>query len=348
MSSQQKKSSFKDVKHYFWDVPLLVKLCADQVIGGFHSLCAPLEALDILEACHNGPTGGHHGANLTAKKDFSDCEDSRARGFALHPQEKRISHKRTKNKAKNDKTEHGMEKTKSNRSQSQSKSKVNQVKKIQLEGLKLPNLKLYYKNKQNKAEMGNWLNSNFEVPHTTKTPCEALTKEAQEIGDDWAWVAPGPERQQLVAAGAPEAAEDAPAVDEGAQANPAPIQAPQTPPPPPDAGSHISVCILWYDDFDLFMHDRNKPSCKFSTLVREYVTEPSTLSKSRAELRRESVYKSVEAEEKSNLKTSGKKSASRETTRIDLAERKEIDNVGGESTISKSESVGVWKLQDGC
>nr|GEW27475.1 reverse transcriptase domain-containing protein [Tanacetum cinerariifolium] len=26
------------------------------------------EALDILEACHNGTTGGHHGANLTAKK----------------------------------------------------------------------------------------------------------------------------------------------------------------------------------------------------------------------------------------------------------------------------------------
>ncbi|GKC59904.1 hypothetical protein Tco_1087502 [Tanacetum coccineum] len=36
---------------------------------------------------------------------------------------------------------------------------------------------------------------------------------------------------------------------------------------------------------------------KFSTVVREYVTEPSRLSKSRAELRRESVYKSVEAEE---------------------------------------------------
>ncbi|GJZ72445.1 reverse transcriptase domain-containing protein [Tanacetum coccineum] len=28
------------------------------------------EALDILEACHNGPTGGYHGANLTAKKVF--------------------------------------------------------------------------------------------------------------------------------------------------------------------------------------------------------------------------------------------------------------------------------------
>ncbi|GKC60675.1 hypothetical protein Tco_1088273 [Tanacetum coccineum] len=32
----------------------------------------------------------------------------------------------------------------------------------------------------------------------------------------------------------------------------------------------------------------------------------------------------------------------------DLAECKEIDNVGGESTIWKSESVGVLKLQDGC
>nr|GEY26063.1 hypothetical protein [Tanacetum cinerariifolium] len=28
------------------------------------------EALDILKACHNGPMGGHHGANLTAKKIF--------------------------------------------------------------------------------------------------------------------------------------------------------------------------------------------------------------------------------------------------------------------------------------
>nr|GEW82849.1 reverse transcriptase domain-containing protein [Tanacetum cinerariifolium] len=28
------------------------------------------EAIDILKACHEGPTGGHHGANLTAKKIF--------------------------------------------------------------------------------------------------------------------------------------------------------------------------------------------------------------------------------------------------------------------------------------
>ncbi|GJY33518.1 hypothetical protein Tco_0417987 [Tanacetum coccineum] len=26
------------------------------------------EALEILEACHSGPTGGHYGANFTAKK----------------------------------------------------------------------------------------------------------------------------------------------------------------------------------------------------------------------------------------------------------------------------------------
>nr|GFB57295.1 reverse transcriptase domain-containing protein [Tanacetum cinerariifolium] len=67
MTSQQKNKFFKDVKHYFWDDPFLFKICADQVIRRcVHSK----EALDILEACHNGPTGGHHGVNLTAKKIF--------------------------------------------------------------------------------------------------------------------------------------------------------------------------------------------------------------------------------------------------------------------------------------
>nr|GEX43016.1 reverse transcriptase domain-containing protein [Tanacetum cinerariifolium] len=28
------------------------------------------EAIDILNACHSGPTGGHYGANYTAKKVF--------------------------------------------------------------------------------------------------------------------------------------------------------------------------------------------------------------------------------------------------------------------------------------
>ncbi|GJS88154.1 reverse transcriptase domain-containing protein [Tanacetum coccineum] len=65
MSSQQKKKFFKDVKHYFWDDPYLFRICADQVI---RRCVYGQEAVDILTACHNGPTGGHHGANYTAKK----------------------------------------------------------------------------------------------------------------------------------------------------------------------------------------------------------------------------------------------------------------------------------------
>ncbi|GJT55681.1 reverse transcriptase domain-containing protein [Tanacetum coccineum] len=68
MSSQQKNKFFKDVKHYFWDDPFLFKICVDQMIWWcMHGK----EALDILEACHNRPTGGHHGTNLTAKKVFN-------------------------------------------------------------------------------------------------------------------------------------------------------------------------------------------------------------------------------------------------------------------------------------
>ncbi|GJV34921.1 reverse transcriptase domain-containing protein [Tanacetum coccineum] len=75
MSSQQKNKFFKDVKHYFWDDPFLFKICADQVI---RRCVHGEEALDILEACHNGPTGGHHGANLTAKKVFDAVGENRA------------------------------------------------------------------------------------------------------------------------------------------------------------------------------------------------------------------------------------------------------------------------------
>ncbi|GJW33801.1 reverse transcriptase domain-containing protein [Tanacetum coccineum] len=67
MSSQQKNKFFKDVKHYSWDDPYLFKICADQVI---RQCVHGQEAVDILTACHNGPTGGHHGANYTAKKVF--------------------------------------------------------------------------------------------------------------------------------------------------------------------------------------------------------------------------------------------------------------------------------------
>ncbi|GJU21828.1 reverse transcriptase domain-containing protein [Tanacetum coccineum] len=67
MSSQQKDKFFKDVKHYFWDDPYLFKICADQV----WRCVAGQEAVDILTACHSGPTGGHYGANYTAKKVFN-------------------------------------------------------------------------------------------------------------------------------------------------------------------------------------------------------------------------------------------------------------------------------------
>ncbi|GJZ11362.1 reverse transcriptase domain-containing protein [Tanacetum coccineum] len=67
MSSQQKNKFIKDVKHYFWDNPYLFKICVDQVI---QRCVHGQEAIDILKACHNGPTGGHHGPNYTAKKVF--------------------------------------------------------------------------------------------------------------------------------------------------------------------------------------------------------------------------------------------------------------------------------------
>nr|GFB14834.1 reverse transcriptase domain-containing protein [Tanacetum cinerariifolium] len=41
--------------------------CADQII---RRCMAGKEAIDILNACHSGPTGGHYGANYTANKVF--------------------------------------------------------------------------------------------------------------------------------------------------------------------------------------------------------------------------------------------------------------------------------------
>ncbi|GKB51456.1 reverse transcriptase domain-containing protein [Tanacetum coccineum] len=67
MSTQQKNKFFKDVKHYFWDHPFLFKTCVDQVI---RRRISGQEAVDILTACHSGPTGGHYGTNYTAKKVF--------------------------------------------------------------------------------------------------------------------------------------------------------------------------------------------------------------------------------------------------------------------------------------
>nr|GEZ80343.1 reverse transcriptase domain-containing protein [Tanacetum cinerariifolium] len=67
MTSQQKKKFFKDARHYFWDDPYLFRTCADQII---RRCVAGKEAIDILNACHSGPTGGHYGASYTTKKVF--------------------------------------------------------------------------------------------------------------------------------------------------------------------------------------------------------------------------------------------------------------------------------------
>nr|GEV98998.1 reverse transcriptase domain-containing protein [Tanacetum cinerariifolium] len=67
MTSQQKQKFFKDARYYFWDDPYLFSTCADQII---RRCVDGKEAIDILNACHSGPTGGHYKANYTAKKVF--------------------------------------------------------------------------------------------------------------------------------------------------------------------------------------------------------------------------------------------------------------------------------------
>ncbi|GJZ02277.1 hypothetical protein Tco_0520238 [Tanacetum coccineum] len=49
----------------------------------------------------------------------------------------------------------------------------------------------------------------------------------EELDNTWAWVASGLDRQQVATVGASEVVEGAPDVNEGDQAIPAPVQAPQ-------------------------------------------------------------------------------------------------------------------------
>ncbi|GKC68510.1 reverse transcriptase domain-containing protein [Tanacetum coccineum] len=76
-STQQKRKFFKDVKHYFWDDPYLFRTCADQII---RRCVFGQETLEILKACHEGPTGGHHSANITARKIFDTGPFPSSRG----------------------------------------------------------------------------------------------------------------------------------------------------------------------------------------------------------------------------------------------------------------------------
>nr|GEX90066.1 reverse transcriptase domain-containing protein [Tanacetum cinerariifolium] len=67
MTTQEKQKFFKDTRHYFWDDPYLFWTCPDQIIQRY---VAGKEAIDILNACHSRPTGGHYRANYTTKKVF--------------------------------------------------------------------------------------------------------------------------------------------------------------------------------------------------------------------------------------------------------------------------------------
>ncbi|GKC04786.1 reverse transcriptase domain-containing protein, partial [Tanacetum coccineum] len=65
MTYQQKNKFFSDLKHYFWEEPYLFKVCSDRMIR--RCVSGP-ETQTILDQCHRGPTGGHYGLNVTAKK----------------------------------------------------------------------------------------------------------------------------------------------------------------------------------------------------------------------------------------------------------------------------------------
>ncbi|GJR78119.1 reverse transcriptase domain-containing protein [Tanacetum coccineum] len=65
MTYQQKNKFFSDLKHYFWEEPYLFKVCFDGMIR--RCVSGP-ETRTILDQCHHGPTGGHYGPNVTAKK----------------------------------------------------------------------------------------------------------------------------------------------------------------------------------------------------------------------------------------------------------------------------------------
>ncbi|GKA55706.1 reverse transcriptase domain-containing protein, partial [Tanacetum coccineum] len=64
---EKRKRFFSQVKTYFWEEPYAFKLCADNIM---RRCVVRSETLEILAHCHSGPTGGHHSANVTAKKVY--------------------------------------------------------------------------------------------------------------------------------------------------------------------------------------------------------------------------------------------------------------------------------------
>ncbi|XP_038976654.1 uncharacterized protein LOC113463578 [Phoenix dactylifera] len=66
LSYHQKKKFLWDVKHYYWEEPLLYKHCADGMIRR----CVPQDEMqDILDHCHSLECGGHFSTSKTVAKN---------------------------------------------------------------------------------------------------------------------------------------------------------------------------------------------------------------------------------------------------------------------------------------
>nr|GEW24540.1 reverse transcriptase domain-containing protein [Tanacetum cinerariifolium] len=64
---EKRKKFFSQVKTYFLEKTYAFKLCTDNIM---RRCVARSETLKILAHCHSGPTGGHHSANIIAKKVY--------------------------------------------------------------------------------------------------------------------------------------------------------------------------------------------------------------------------------------------------------------------------------------
>ncbi|GJW32057.1 reverse transcriptase domain-containing protein [Tanacetum coccineum] len=63
----QRCKFFSELKHYLWDEPYLFKACPD---GMIRRCVHGLKTQNILDECHHGPTRGHYGPSIIAKKVF--------------------------------------------------------------------------------------------------------------------------------------------------------------------------------------------------------------------------------------------------------------------------------------